>query len=160
MKPQLFSSGNPTYLQAVRVCTSTFNGAAAFQPRKSSECGVIEPKRISFNEAAAFQPRKCGRQKLNRLVVGPSMEPQLFSRGNAFAPTSGNRSNAAFNEAAAFQPRKSMKCPSCNCIFAAFNEAAAFQPRKFCGASLPAPRSPTFNEAAAFQPRKWWRSQR
>ncbi len=107
MEPRLFSRGNISLFPTVSLTKTCFNGAAAFQPRKSEYADYLtaaflasmEPRLfsrgnqvkrgrieqvfiVSFNGAAAFQPRKCLRIFFERFLDVASMEPRLFSRGN------------------------------------------------------------------------------
>jgi len=83
MEPQLFSRGNKRQRHRDAGAKRSFNGAAAFQPRKY---------------LSAEPPG-------DQLVA--SMEPQLFSRGNRLACPYSPARMLCFNGAAAFQPRKS-----------------------------------------------------
>ena len=84
-----------------------FNGAAAFQPRKS-----VSPRQgVGERAGASMGPRlfsrgNLGLRGLRGLLPGfASMGPRLFSRGNI--PTMASRATSgSFNGAAAFQPRK------------------------------------------------------
>ena len=113
MGPQLFSCGNQrirtrsvrsvTVLQWGRsfsaaeikrawsvaiIPDENFNGAAAFQLRKSfGRSRRTDPSSPDFNGAAAFQLRKFPRFEFRgQQLCGTSMGPQLFSCGNASSP--------------------------------------------------------------------------
>ena len=60
---------------------SGFNGAAAFQPRRGWWTRQRAPTRSSFNGAAAFQPRRASIILLTNPISKASMGPRLFSRG-------------------------------------------------------------------------------
>ncbi len=110
MGPLPFSSGNVSVAAAVASWWSGFNGAAAFQQRKSYFCRKNENRMDGFNGAAAFQQRKSaeeiarlqiettlqwgrclsaaeiGRCRRMLLPLGAaSMGPLPFSSGNAIA---------------------------------------------------------------------------
>ncbi len=60
----------------------------------------------SFNGAAALQPRKGGAGPAVDPVRPASMGPRLFSRGRRAAASAGEARRRCFNGAAALQPRK------------------------------------------------------
>ena len=111
MEPQLFSRGNILVFSKEYTGTQCFNGAAAFQPRKSIlSFRASYQYAVCFNGAAAFQPRKSADIRDGRVgTVRASMEPQLFSRGNARTAQPDRSQTPSFNGAAAFQPRKFLR---------------------------------------------------
>ena len=131
MGPRLLSRGRITGRFSPNASSSSFNGAAASQPRKARRVCMAGAVGRGFNGAAASQPRKGASNLGWRVGTG------------------------GFNGAAASQPRKVDKvlkhyaCGSC------FNGAAASQPRKADLWSTGSPRARArFNGAAASQPRK------
>ena len=138
-----------------RCRASSFNGAAALQPRKGRVGGLQDQRVARFNGAAALQPRKewliqCDGYRVFALQWGrgssaaegravvqvqqhrvgvASMGPRLFSRGRDI--------QGAFEGA-----------------FCGFNGAAALQPRQGGPQASGCQRSRCFNGAAALQPRK------
>ncbi len=161
-----------------RLWSSSFNGAAADQPRKRVRAWVA-----ALDEGASMGPRRIsrgnGRLARARLrVLHASMGPRRISRGNALSGQAqlarrdasmgprrisrgnGRRSCVAswswpsFNGAAADQPRKRWRCCSNSCRSGSFNGAAADQPRKQAERREPGLSGARFNGAAADQPRK------
>ena len=104
MGPRSFSRGNEIG-PAVELDEGTcFNGAAAFQPRKSRiRVRIAVQRASSFNGAAAFQPRKSGRHRAEQnWPEAASMGPRPFSRGNADGSV---RRDAALATRASMGPR-------------------------------------------------------
>ena len=133
MGPRPFSRGNQLEKPSTSGYDQSFNGAAAFQPRKSrhkrrrlaavlalqwgrglsaAEMTTLLDRLAAadagFNGAAAFQPRKFrARRAASRGRLLASMGPRPFSRGNDASPSAHRGHRDCFNGAAAFQPRKS-----------------------------------------------------
>jgi len=113
MEPRLNSRGNIPVVP-LPVNGSSFNGAAAEQPRKSDRwskpgkrgtrfngAAAEQPRKYDqhangprawgcFNGAAAEQPRKCARTERPMPAHSASMEPRLNSRGNVLTDALGN----------------------------------------------------------------------
>ena len=157
MGPRLFSRGNASLLSAHRRRdallqwgrgfsaaetppqtpkfgrpTTSFNGAAAFQPRKQESQYTQRPRIESLQWGRGFSAAETWCHKMPYgYGEHASMGPRLFSRGNvADAPDHGSMTSC-FNGAAAFQPRK-LASTLAGIVTppAGFNGAAAFQPRK------------------------------
>ena len=156
MGPRLFSRGNTLLLASVFVALRASMGPRLFSRGNNPDCEAVESAFVSFNGAAAFQPRK-----LQGHNTGPPRIARLqWGRGFSAAETCrllGRWRGACtrFNGAAAFQPRK-RESPG---AWAASPGSASMGPRLFSRgngqrASRPAGLSHRFNGAAAFQPRK------
>ena len=109
---------------------ASFNGAAAFQPRKGMEYSALPYRIVCFNGAAAFQPRKAVTYDPSRIDNAASMGPRLFSRGkfcssHVHTMTFGLQWGRGFSAAESY-PLLGPRAPQMYC----FNGAAAFQPRK------------------------------
>ena len=180
MGPRLFSRGRIIHEVVLPPeLPRRFNGAAAFQPRKSP-CGTTCGSNWrGFNGAAAFQPRKLETASLSRYrrgvlqwgrgfsaAEGPagwiagrgghgaSMGPRLFSRGSTGSPCGSPGRTARFNGAAAFQPRKEV-ASTCGLLPMELQWGRGFSAaevgRDVVGEVA---EDTSFNGAAAFQPRK------
>ncbi len=83
MGPRLISRGKGRQVEGECPYNSSFNGAAADQPRKDRQGDQVSPSEARFNGAAADQPRKA----LDAGGRGPrlmaSMGPRLISRGKS-----------------------------------------------------------------------------
>ena len=130
MGPRLFSRGRMVRRRTAVSSPSSFNGAAALQPRKAMLARLRPAAPTGFNGAAALQPRK------DTTLDPRTGEPK------------------GFNGAAALQPRKVpiwwVTKPAIRC----FNGAAALQPRKDVDDEWSLWDHLGFNGAAALQPRK------
>ena len=157
MGPPLFSGGNRPRNEPTTPLFRRFNGAAAFQRRKSAPRSRRASTPPGFNGAAAFQRRKWRNARpSSRSLCVPSMGPPLFSGGNPATRTPSRACFGSFNGAAAFQRRK------CAGTVSYCSAAKGLQwGRRFSAAEIgyPSPfimeSDPTFNGAAAFQRRKW-----
>ena len=89
-----------------RCRASSFNGAAALQPRKGRVGGLQDQRVARFNGAAALQPRKGHEHANSTIGWSASMGPRLFSRGRAGPAGHRYAPRWSFNGAAALQPRK------------------------------------------------------
>ncbi|CUQ67484.1 protein of unknown function [Candidatus Nitrospira inopinata] len=108
MGPRRFSRGNADRSVDTTAKTLGFNGAAAFQPRKSLE-GVDtllfeNPLQWGRGVSAAEIGSECAQKSVEARA---SMGPRRFSRGNGRTRQKNRNANRCFNGAAAFQPRKS-----------------------------------------------------
>ena len=125
MGPRPFSRGNRQLHGVHARFFYRFNGAAAFQPRKSAPRRWLgrKPGRLQWGRglSAAEIERRAADSTPNIIA---SMGPRPFSRGNCEPAASPAASMACFNGAAAFQPRK---CPG---------------PRSLCRRSAPASMGP------------------
>ncbi len=179
MGPRRFSRGNHSKAW-IRCCLRTrFNGAAAFQPRKSVQSALknqlklvlqwgrgvsaaemgVHGKRTETPTAASMGPRRFSRGNRDATrrtgdMASASMGPRRFSRGNLGVAVVTGTSTCRFNGAAAFQPRKSY----CAGIFTRATQKLQWG-RGVSAAEirywrLTTSRLLSFNGAAAFQPRK------
>ncbi len=207
MGPRLFSRGNSLGCQSGRPKRTRLQWGRGFSAAEISRSEADRCReRWGFNGAAAFQPRKSAlRRARPRWFGGASMGPRLFSRGNPVhrlqrprgqlrlqwgrgfsaaeirsTATSSTVASTRFNGAAAFQPRKWLGRPtreparrklqwgrgfSAAEIFSTHPEPArksraSMGPRLFSrgnynGAVPRACQNCSFNGAAAFQPRKF-----
>ncbi len=114
MGPRLFSRGNrPSGTLHCAASTPSFNGAAAFQPRKSGRrASALCHAPIASMGPRLFSRGNAAQADYAHVADGASMGPRLFSRGNA-AISRGRRRDRdrSFNGAAAFQPRKFVRVP-------------------------------------------------
>ena len=106
MGPRLFSRGRMVRRRTAVSSPSSFNGAAALQPRKAMLARLRPAAPTGFNGAAALQPRK------DTTLDPRTGEPK------------------GFNGAAALQPRKAGGGLRAAVWQPSFNGAAALQPRK------------------------------
>ncbi len=129
MGPRRISRGNARLGRCSRPRWSSFNGAAADQPRKRHAGRAGRRCRLGFNGAAADQPRKPMIDCVIRDAIRASMGPRRISRGNLSSRAARNAMTALQwgrgGSAAETTPR-SMVMP----VSAGFNGAAADQPRK------------------------------
>ncbi len=152
-------------LSAAEMCRSRsparrrrrcFNGAAAFQPRKSGSREQEGKDDGCVNGAAAFQPRKWAyaagalasidRLQWGRGLSAAEMAAAIFQKLHLSARLQWGRGLSAAEigmEACHFPDRNT-----------GFNGAAAFNPRKCAGGAALVRAGSCFNGAAAFQPRK------
>ncbi len=178
MGPRLFSRGRRPRSASCPSRTSSFNGAAALQPRKVARVQGVNALRSSFNGAAALQPRKAKGHDRRRPRRGASMGPRLFSRGRGEADVNhvlcdtlqwGRGSSAAegkplaltparlhsFNGAAALQPRKDGIASGHRCGLGPLQWGRGSSAAEGSAATSKTRGSGTcFNGAAALQPRK------
>ena len=141
------------------VAATSFNGAAAFQPRKfASDVWSARRAQSGFNGAAAFQPRKCyGDRRQHPWIAGwlqwgrglsaaemrfardrvqpnratASMGPRPFSRGNIqLASRICRCRHHASMGPRPFSRGNARDFARAVRLSASFNGAAAFQPRK------------------------------
>ena len=137
MGPRLFSRGRSGRTSCCSLIATSFNGAAAVQPRKAHftswittktkklqwgrGCSAAEgtsadaqPGRSAgFNGAAAVQPRKERILGEYPDATAASMGPRLFSRGRRPTSPGCGRPTSGFNGAAAVQPRKAAPASIC-----------------------------------------------
>ena len=107
MGPRSFNRGNLPCPSPTWSSTTSFNGAAVFQPRKFGRRPVLRVFPQCFNGAAVFQPRKSAELLgTEHRKIGASMGPRSFNRGNQQHPGSAYDEHSRFNGAAVFQPRK------------------------------------------------------
>ena len=130
MGPRLASRGNTRSAPRGSSRSSTFNGAAAREPRKRRKRGIDPWLPILFNGAAVREPRKLlstvpdikavclqwgrGSRAAETALAGwrrcpaarSSMGPRFASRGNGRARLSLRARSRAFNGAAVREPRK------------------------------------------------------
>ena len=132
MGPRLFSRGNKKVEKEKKGRRQRFNGAAAFQPRKSAN---VTPRWLA-RSAASMGPRLFSRGNIPERGADAGGAGLQWGRGFSAAEmtpedTGGNPTLDSFNGAAAFQPRKSSRDWRCRGRHTGFNGAAAFQPRKW-----------------------------
>ena len=109
---------------------SSFNGAAADQPRKEEDRQQRLCQHPGFNGAAADQPRKERERRGRRTYPDASMEPRLISRGRS---DGGDRTlcwaNASMEPRLISRGRDTLMATDGETDMG-FNGAAADQPRK------------------------------
>ncbi len=130
MGPRRISRGNISATVPCPPASTTFNGAAADQPRKRAlgrdgepaRATSMGPRRISRGNDAVVHGHAC--------VRGTSMGPRRISRGHLRCGCWPRACPRYFNGAAADQPRKRARSFRTRTCRAPFNGAAADQPRK------------------------------
>ena len=128
MGPRPFGRGDVWHAPVQRVPRS-FNGAAAFRPRRRFLGGQRFPELH-----ASMGPRPFGRgdaavDELVELVRDASMGPRPFGRGDR-AVCAHRTLSRRFNGAAAFRPRRRSLHGLHSLVADSFNGAAAFRPRR------------------------------
>ncbi len=162
MGPRLFSRGNQIISQQTLSHGSGFNGAAAFQPRKSTYGLVCCRRSLSASMGPRLFSR--GNQREPAQNTSPrtaSMGPRLFSRGNGSSDGGSARSAIMLQWGRGFSAAE---------ISSSFSEyipvdMASMGPRLFSRGNGRQNKSHVndtrrFNGAAAFQPRKLQTSSR
>ena len=126
-----FQPRNSAERRSGMILAGRFNGAAAFQPRNSS-CVVVDDVLSScFNGAAAFQPRNFSPAIDADSGEKASMGPRHFSRGILILAALDIQQLLASMGPRHFSRGIFTRRFGCQCTGTSFNGAAAFQPRNW-----------------------------
>ena len=153
MGPRLFSRGE-RYVCTSMVTQRSFNGAAAFQPRREP----LRHRGFGWKSPVSMGPRLFSRGECRR--TAPPHGTSSFQWGRGFSAAESRLAvihNGVLNM---FQWGRGFSAAERGLSAAAeprwdgFNGAAAFQPRRGSFTHTQARQTSRFNGAAAFQPRR------